>query len=152
MTGSDQERRLVNALTACGRTAMRAPASGAATDADLPDVIAGTPVAFDSETLSDVWAIELKATSSTTAYAETGEVHDLRTFAEAFGATPFVAGYFKRPGTRSAFYLVEPDHCRFTDGGNYGVPESDVDERASHVVYPSTASKPAELDGVVADA
>lgn len=148
MTGADYERDLVRALDACGFVAMRAPASGSATERALPDVLAlqHRPVP-GREQLARVLAVELKVTKATTAYAGGDEIDALEDFARDAGAVPIVAAKFKRPGSRSPFYLVPPADCRHTDGGNYGVPEADVDERAVGVLYPATAAKPADMEG-----
>jgi Holliday junction resolvase len=146
MGGARFERELVNALDACGYVAMRAPSSGSATKRELPDVLAMRPVpqAVDAhgggiETVgaTEALAIELKTTSRTTAYAGKGEVEDLILFAEEAGATPFVAGRFKRQGLDREHFLVPPAECRRTQGddaGNYGVPEDGARERATVVV------------------
>jgi len=165
MGGARYERELVNALDACGYVAMRAPASGAATDRELPDVLAGRkrdwrnrldPIAnafsvnrSHADAIeaaqavgrrSTALAIEVKSTSATTAYADEHEITALTAFASAFGATPLVAGRFKRQGKDRLHHLVAPDDCRRTQGdaGNYGVPESSADERASYVVNATT--------------
>lgn len=153
MTGSRYERQLVNALTESGYPAIRVPTSGSATDRSLPDVLAGKRTergfAGDTETLSETWAIELKTTSSTTAYVDELEVEQLGGFAYDFGAQPLIAARFKRPGgERARFYLVRPTDCRTTDGGQYGVPISDAGERAIAIVEPATDTEPAGvIDG-----
>lgn len=151
MGGSRYERDLVNALTELGRPAIRAPTSGSATGRELPDLVAGSRVSVDGvtgplATYSETWAIELKTTSETTAYADEAEVEGLSLFAHSFGATPFIGAKFKREGgTRSPFWLVRPQDCRTTDGGRFGVPESDVHDRAAYAVYPSTENNAAEI-------
>jgi Holliday junction resolvase len=147
--GARYERELVNTLDACGYVAMRAPSSGSATERELPDVLAMRPVpqAVDAHggvlelvTSAEVLAIEAKSTSSTTAYADEAEVEDLARFAEQAGATPLVAGRFKRQGYDREHFLVAPEDCRRTQGdaeGNYGVPAADARERAALVVNAS---------------
>jgi len=157
MAGSVYERQLVNALTDVGRPAMRAPASGRATGRELPDVLAGRN-ALPSLQLSEVvpphplsaaWAIEVKSTKDTTAYFnadEPDEVEKLTRFAHGFGARPLLAAKFKRAGgRRTPIYLTPPGEARMTDAGAYGVPESDAEERAIALVYPSTDNQEAEL-------
>lgn len=143
MGGSRYERELVNTLDACGYVAMRAPSSGSATERELPDVLAlrddEAARWFAGRPVSEVLAIELKTTSRTTAYAEASEVEALREFAETAGARPLLAGRFKRNGHDRVHYLVPPEDCRMTDGGNYGVPESDAEDRAALVVNASEA-------------
>jgi len=155
------ERQLVNALTESGMPAMRAPSSGAATDRDLPDVLAGKAYILSGssgpiKTLSEAYAIELKSGKATTLYIEgeppgsdewPGEWQRLGAFAQAFGATPMVGAKFKRAGgTRSPIWLVPLANCRKTDSGNKGGPESDVEERAAMAVYPATETKPAKVE------
>lgn len=152
MSGGDYERELVRALTECGRPALRAPSSGAATDRALPDVIAGTYVEIDGgfagtlKTLSEVWAVELKTTKSTTAYFKGEEVDDLAGFSGHFGAQTYLAARFKRPGKRSPYYLVRPSECRVTPQDNYGVPEKDARERADYLVYSATETMDAVIE------
>ena len=116
--GDAAERELLNGLADCGWTAMRAPASGSATDRDLPDVLAGRDGRF--------LAIEVKASSSDTVYVDEAEVEALRRFAEDFGADARLAFRFNEKhgdptyGTdRFGTYLFPPERCYRTDGGNY---------------------------------
>lgn len=131
--GARAERELVNTLTACGFAAMRCPASGAATDRDLPDVLAMRPVApTPRPPRAEVLAIEVKATAGTTAYADASEIGALTRFADAAGATAYLAGRFDRDRN---YYLVEPRFARVTDeAGRYGVPQADAEQRAGYVV------------------
>lgn len=136
--GARKERQLVNTLTRCGYAAMRCPSSGSATDRDLPDVIASTQHSevYDSDLdarrpVAEVWTIELKATAGTTAYADASEIEDLQAFAEAAGAQAYLAARFDYDTT---FYLVEPEFCRRTEAGNYGVPKADAEQRAAYLV------------------
>ena len=146
MGGDRYERELVNSLDACGYVAMRAPSSGSATERELPDVLAMRPVpqvldvdggGIETVGATEALAIELKTTSSTTAYADESEVAALEQFAREAGARPLVAGRFKRTGYDRVHYLVPPERCRRTQGddaGNYGVPEDDARERSALVV------------------
>ena len=148
MTGSQAERDLATALDACGWTVMRAPASGAGTGRDMPDVLAGHAV--ENATLGDrplslPMAIELKTTSSTTAYVDAAEVTALKRFAHDFGATPYLAAKFKGTGTRTRFWLVPTTEARMTDGGAFGLPEASIEDRAVKVVLPATDAKDAEV-------
>lgn len=146
------ERQLVNALTECGIPAMRAPASGSATERFLPDILAGRQYILDGitgpyKTLSDCWAIELKTGGSTTLYLKETEARTLGAFSQAFGATPCAGAKFKsRGGQRTPIWVVPLSECRRTDSGNLGVPASDVDERALFKIYPSTANADAEVE------
>lgn len=151
MTGSQAERDLATALDACGWTVMRAPASGAGTGRDMPDVLAGHAV--ENATLGDrplslPMAIELKATSATTAYVDAAEVTALERFAHDFGATPYLAAKFKGAGTRTRFWVVPTTEARMTNGGRFGLPEASIEERAVKVVLPATETMGAEVRDV----
>jgi len=75
--GDRRERELVNALDGAGFAVMRAPASGAATERELPDVLAG-----DGETF---YAIEAKSSAGDPIYLTGEEVEALLFFARNFG-------------------------------------------------------------------
>ncbi len=107
--GDRRERELVNALDDAGFAVMRAPASGSATDRDLPDVLAG-----DSETF---YAIEAKSSAGDPIYLTGEEVEALVYFSRNFGATPRIGVRFDRED----WYFFHPDDCYTTDGGNYRV-------------------------------
>lgn len=155
MGGARYERQLVNALGSADlpekhqRVAMKAPASGSATERLLPDILCGIRVGVvgpSPEYLSMPWAIELKATKGTTAYVGEDEVADLIDFAERFGARPLLGAKFKRPGgARSPFVLVRPEDARRTDGGNYGIPEAD-EWRHFARVFTQTDAEPARIE------
>ena len=147
---SRYERELLGALEATGWAGMRAPASGGATDRDLPDLLVGRPAdAAAKRSLPEALAIELKTTSSTTAYLDDAEITALERFAHDFGATAYLAVKFKRAGgTRSGYWLVPTTATRRTDSGRHGLPVSDIEERAVKVVYPATEAKDAEVRDV----
>ena len=108
--GNRRERELVNALDERGFAVMRAPASGAATERELPDVLAGNGDAF--------YAIEAKSSSGDPIYLDNAEVYALvSVFAENFGAIPRIAVRFDRED----WYFFHPDDVHQTDGGNYRV-------------------------------
>jgi Holliday junction resolvase len=107
--GDRRERELVNALDDRGFAVMRAPASGSATERDLPDVLAG-----DSEKF---YAIEAKSSSGRPVYLDGEEVEALVYFARNFGAKPRVAVRFDRED----WYFFHPADLHVTDGGNYRV-------------------------------
>ena len=86
--GDRRERELVNALDAAGFAVMRAPASGSATERELPDVLAGNGTVF--------YAIEAKSSAGDPIYLTSEEVEALRYFAESFGAKPRIAARFDR--------------------------------------------------------
>jgi len=150
MAGARYERQLVNTYTSLGWGALRVPTSGSATDRDLPDVLTGHPHPDATDVAnSEAYAIEVKATSGTTAYTGRDELDALTRFASAFGAQPLIAAYFKQQGgSRSRYYLVPPGELRMTDQ-NAGVPEATATERARYIVYPSTDTQKAALDADV---
>lgn len=134
---SRYERELLNALDALGWALMRAPSSGSATDRDLPDLLAGRPIVTEDGALyAEAWAIEHKSGSATTLYVDEDEVEGLRSFGDAFGAMPLLAARPTTQATGREHYLVEPEHARRTDGGNYGLPVAELDARAFAVVTP----------------
>jgi len=107
--GDRRERELVNALDERGFAVMRAPASGSATDRDLPDVLAG-----DGETF---YAIEAKSSAGAPIYLDGAEVESLVYFAQNFGANPRVGVRFDQED----WYFFHPSELYVTDGGNYRV-------------------------------
>jgi len=133
--GSRYERELVNRFRASEWGALRLPSSGSATDADLPDVLAGRGVA-QTLTRSHLLAVELKSGQSTTLYVDESEVDALERFADRWGATPLLGARFTTQGSETHTYLVAPAAARQTDGGNYGLPRADIDGRAEWLVTP----------------
>lgn len=107
--GDRRERELVNLLDDAGFAVMRAPASGSATDRDLPDVLAG-----DGETF---YAIEAKSSAGDPIYLTGEEVESLVYFARNFGARPRIGVRFDRED----WYFFHPSELHITDGGNYRV-------------------------------
>ena len=107
--GDRRERELVNRLDDAGFAVMRAPASGSATERDLPDVLAGNGDAF--------YAIEAKSSSDNPIYLDSEEVDSLVFFARNFGARPRIAVRFDR----EPWYFFHPEECYTTDAGNYRV-------------------------------
>jgi Holliday junction resolvase len=107
--GDRRERELVNLLDERGFAVMRAPASGSATERELPDVLAG-----DGE---EFYAIEAKSSSGRPIYLDGAEVENLVYFARNFGARPRVAARFDRED----WYFFHPGELHVTDGGNYRV-------------------------------
>lgn len=88
---SQKERDLIAILEDNGFAAMRAPASGSATERELPDVLVGRPhYHWHDQTapVAEVYAIEVKYRSKATTYFDLEEAEDLATFALAFGAKP----------------------------------------------------------------
>jgi Holliday junction resolvase len=107
--GERRERELVNRLDAVGFAVMRAPASGSATDRELPDVLAGDGERF--------YAIEAKASSGRPIYLDGAEVDALRFFAGNFGAEARIGIRFDKEG----WTFFDPDDLYVTDGGSYRV-------------------------------
>src|SRR6056297_2526738 len=88
---------------------MRAPASGSATERELPDVLSG-----DGETF---YAIEAKSSAGDPIYLTGEEVEALLFFARNFGAKPRIGVRFDRED----WYFFHPADLHTTDGGNYRV-------------------------------
>jgi Holliday junction resolvase len=109
--GDRRERELVNELDAAGFAVMRAPASGSATERELPDVLAGDG--------SDFYAIEAKSSAGQPIYLDGEEIEALLFFARNFGANPRIGVRFDRED----WYFFHPgdDAVHVTDGGNYRV-------------------------------
>ncbi|MFB6086434.1 MAG: Holliday junction resolvase Hjc [Halodesulfurarchaeum sp.] len=106
--GDRRERELVNALDENGFAVMRAPASGSATERELPDVLAGNGTVF--------YAIEAKASAGDPIYLTSEEVEALRYFADSFGAKPRIAARFDR----EEWYFFHPADI-ITENGAYRV-------------------------------
>ena len=107
--GDRRERELVNRLDDSGFAVMRAPASGSATDRELPDVLAGDGERF--------YAIEAKSSSGDPIYLSGEEVEALIYFAQKFGAKARIGVRFDRED----WYFFHPGDLYTTDGGNYRV-------------------------------
>jgi Holliday junction resolvase len=107
--GDRRERELVNRLDEAGFAVMRAPASGSATDRDLPDVLAGDG--------GDFYAIEAKSSAGDRIYLDGEEVAALVYFSRNFGAKPRIGVRFDRED----WYFFHPADLYTTDGGNYRV-------------------------------
>lgn len=116
MDGSNEERRLIRWVDQLGYQPMRAPASGAATDRELPDVL------FGKEEGEFFWVGELKTDANGYGYVTVREVEELKTFAKAFNAEPRL---ILRPGGDRVFYFIHPDECDRTDSGKYSLKEPD---------------------------
>ncbi|MFB6127136.1 MAG: Holliday junction resolvase Hjc [Halolamina sp.] len=107
--GDRRERELVNRLDAAGFAVLRAPASGSATERELPDVLAGDGDVFH--------AVEAKSSAGDPIYLTGEEVEALVYFARNFGAQPKIGVRFDRED----WYFFHPSDCHTTDGGNYRV-------------------------------
>jgi Holliday junction resolvase len=107
--GDRRERELVNKLDEAGFAVMRAPASGSATERELPDVLAGDG--------GDFYAIEAKSSAGDPIYLDGAEIEALLFFSRNFGARARVGVRFDRED----WYFFHPDDLYTTDGGNYRV-------------------------------
>jgi len=107
--GDRRERELVNRLDEAGFAVMRAPASGAATTRELPDVLAGDGDVF--------YAVEAKSSAGDPIYLTGEEVEALVYFSQNFGARPKIGVRFDRED----WYFFHPSDLHVTDGGNYRV-------------------------------
>jgi Holliday junction resolvase len=107
--GDRRERELVNRLDDAGFAVMRAPASGSATERDLPDVLAGNGEVF--------YAIEAKSSAGDPIYLTGKEVESLIFFAQNFGAKARIGVRFDQED----WYFFHPGDLYTTDGGNYRV-------------------------------
>jgi len=85
---------------------MRAPASGSATERELPDVLAGDGKTF--------YAIEAKSSAGDPIYLTADEIEALIYFAQNFGARPRVAARFDRED----WYFFHPADLHATDSAN----------------------------------
>jgi Holliday junction resolvase len=110
--GDRRERELVNRLDEREYAVMRAPASGSATERELPDVLAGNGDRF--------YAIEAKSSGGDPIYLDQEEVEALIFFAENFGATAVIGARFDY---KDWFFFV-PDDLYTTPDGNYRVKEA----------------------------
>lgn len=118
--GDRNERELVNLLDSGGYEVMRAPASGSATERELPDVLAGDGTTF--------YVIEAKSSAGNPIYLDAEEVEALKKFADGFGGLAQIAVKFDVEHgdpdygeDTSGWYLLHPSTCWVTDGGNYRV-------------------------------
>ena len=107
--GDRRERELVNRLDEIGFAVMRAPASGGATQRELPDVLAGNGNVF--------YAIEAKSSAGDPIYLTGEEVEALVYFSQNFGAKPKIGVRFDRED----WYFFHPADIHQTKGGNYRV-------------------------------
>lgn len=130
--GDRRERELVNKLDEAGCAVMRAPASGSATDRELPDVVAGNGEQF--------YAIEAKSRSSDTIYLDEREIENLTYFAGNFGAEPLIGVRFDR----AAWYFFDPAEVYRTGGGNYRVKRETAVETGTELAGLVGESQPTE--------
>ena len=134
--GDRRERELVNLLDEAGFAVMRAPASGSATERELPDVLAGNGEEF--------FAIEAKASAADSIYLSGEEVAALVYFAQNFGAKPRIGVRFDRED----WYFFHPGDLYQTDGGNYRVKRETALESGTDFAEFTGHSKKVTLDSV----
>jgi len=135
--GDRRERELVNRLDEAGFAVMRAPASGSATQRELPDVLAGDGTAF--------YAVEAKSSSGDPIYLDGEEVEALVYFSRNFGARPKVGARFDRED----WYFFHPHDLHRTDGGNYRVKkETALDEGETIADLKAAGESDAATSGV----
>jgi Holliday junction resolvase len=115
--GDRTERELVNQFDRDGFGVMRAPASGAATSRELPDVLSGNGDRF--------YAIEGKSSSGGYIYIDGEEVISLIYFSLMFGAEPRIGARYDRED----WYFLKPSDLYVTNGGNYRVSEELCNEK-----------------------
>lgn len=132
--GDRRERELVNLLDEVGFAVMRAPASGSATDRELPDVLAGDGERF--------YAIEAKSSSGNPIYLDGAEVEALRYFATNFGALPRIGIRFDNQDW--AFF--DPDELYMTGAGNYRVKQETAIARGVDIFELAGQSTQTRLD------
>ena len=126
--GSQRERELVNWLDSDGWAVIRAPASGSATQRELPDVLAGNGDRF--------YAIEGKASGGDPIYYDEEEVEALLFFASNFGATALLGvRYDETHGDPSygedwpGWYFFSPEDAHQTWNKNYRVKKERAETR-----------------------
>jgi Holliday junction resolvase len=115
---------------------MRAPASGSATDRELPDVLAGDGEHF--------YAIEAKSSAGDPIYLDGQEVYALVYFARNFGAKPRIGVRFDRED----WYFFHPDDLHQTDGGNYRVKKTTALESGTDLAEFTGHSKKVTLEEI----
>lgn len=132
--GDRRERELVNELDDRGFAVMRAPASGSATERELPDVLAGDGESF--------YAIEAKSSAGEPIYLDGAEVEALVYFARNFGARPRIGVRFDR----EEWFFFHPSDLHTTDGGNYRVKKETALSAGEDLPALSGHSEQARLD------
>lgn len=105
--GFREERELVNRLEKLGFAVLRAPASGAGTKLDRPDLVAGRRGFYI--------VVEVKTTRRKVLYIRAESLEQLVRFAERFGAEPYLAVKFKRSGY--GWLLLKPGQMERTSKG-----------------------------------
>jgi Holliday junction resolvase len=137
--GDRRERELVTELDEAGFAVMRAPASGSATERELPDVLAGDGESF--------YAIEAKSSAGDPIYLTGEEVEALVYFARNFGAKPRIGVRFDRED----WYFFHPGDLYTTDGGNYRVKKETALAEGTDFAEFVGDSKKVTLDEIAVD-
>lgn len=119
--GSRRERELVRLLHDQGFAVMRAPASGGATDRELPDVLAGNGENF--------YAVEVKSSGKDVIYLTGEEVEGLTFFGRKFGAKVRIGTRFDRSDWR----FIHPADLHVTDDGNYRVKRDHIEKHGASI-------------------
>jgi Holliday junction resolvase len=132
--GDRRERELVNLFDEAGFAVMRAPASGSATERELPDVLAGNG--------EDFYAVEAKSSAGDPIYLTGEEVEALVYFSRNFGAKPRIGVRFDRED----WYFFHPGDLYTTDGGNYRVKKETALEDGADLDELTGKSRRTKLD------
>lgn len=126
--GARREREFVNLLDDLGYEVIRSPASGSGTGRDQPDVLFG-----DGEVL---FVVELKSSGGDPIYLNGEEVDVIRRVADGFGGIPRIGVKFDEKNgdptwgsEKQGFYLLKPDDCHVTPGGNVRVKKETAFEK-----------------------
>lgn len=120
--GQRYERELAGEFQDAGWFVQNASISGASTDRELPDLIAGR----DGHTI----VMELKFTSDNIIYVDDEKVAGLKWVAEMLGAKALIVGRWKYDTT---YYGFIPDACERLNSGKYKVHR---DDRESGIAVP----------------
>lgn len=119
--GDRRERELVNELYDRGFMPIRAPASGSATERELPDVLAGNG--------DKSYAIEAKSAADGTVYINAREIDYLILFAEMFGARARIGIRYDREDWK----FIHPTEMGQTRGGNYKIEKDRLLKQGRHI-------------------
>jgi Holliday junction resolvase len=111
MRGIQDERTLVRQLWKKGFAVLRAPASGASTKMDRPDILAGNKMKGLQ------FAIEVKTTLKECLYIREKSINQLIDFSQRFGCQPILAIKYKR--RKRNWIFINPDRLTLTPSLNY---------------------------------
>lgn len=114
--GSLEERTVVKLFEALGYGAIRVPASGARTNSDKPDVVAGNGVNY--------YAVEVKSSKKDYIYIRSEQVDELLRFSERFGAVPLIVAKF----TRLDYIVFRINDMKRTKSGKYSIQRDEARE------------------------